>query len=272
MTKKIFFKQLFQSTNKLLLCIMIVGATLFSTYRVKAQSCSPVQNLFYNGTTTINGIHITRSSAGDVTDSRLGPNRGAWSLKFTFDKPVNNLIFMFPINPGLDYSINAHFNTNGGPVAISTTYDSNNNWIVNGNTVTNPYNVQGGTGYFKITSPNDFTTITINGDAFPSNPLTHYSSLTLCSSSEVLAVHERSNEMDDNAVTIYPNPVKNMISISSKENLKSYKIIDGSGKLVLSSSLKGNKQEVNLSSVQTGTYVISVETDKQRVALKLIKE
>ncbi|MBT2619267.1 T9SS type A sorting domain-containing protein [Chryseobacterium sp. ISL-6] len=77
----------------------------------------------------------------------------------------------------------------------------------------------------------------------------------------------------DNTVSIYPNPAKNLIVISSKENLKSYKMYDEAGRLVLSSSsLKGNKLEVNLSSIQTGNYVVSVETEKQTVTKKLIKQ
>ncbi|ASW73400.1 zinc metalloprotease [Chryseobacterium piperi] len=87
----------------------------------------------------------------------------------------------------------------------------------------------------------------------------------------VLGIEEVSTK--DNTVNIFPNPAKNMITISSKENLKSYKMYDAAGRVVLSSSsLKGNKLEVNISSVQTGNYVVSVETDKQTVIKKLIKQ
>jgi hypothetical protein len=63
-----------------------------------------------------------------------------------------------------------------------------------------------------------------------------------------------------------------MATITSKEALKSYKIFDQSGRLVISSSLKGNKQEINISSLKTGNYVVSVETQKQTVNKKLIKQ
>ncbi|MDR4894116.1 MULTISPECIES: M12 family metallo-peptidase [unclassified Chryseobacterium] len=80
-------------------------------------------------------------------------------------------------------------------------------------------------------------------------------------------------ETNNNTVSIYPNPAKTMIIISSKENLKSYKIFDEAGRLVTSaSSLKGSKTEINLSSIQTGNYVISIETEKQTVNKKLIKQ
>ncbi|ASK29474.1 zinc metalloprotease [Chryseobacterium sp. T16E-39] len=81
------------------------------------------------------------------------------------------------------------------------------------------------------------------------------------------------NTNSNSSVNIYPNPAKNMIVISAKENLKSYKMYDEAGRLVLSSSsLKGNKQEVNISSIQTGNYVVSVETEKQTVTKKLVKQ
>lgn len=80
-------------------------------------------------------------------------------------------------------------------------------------------------------------------------------------------------DVKDNMVSIYPNPAKTTIIISSKKNLKSYKIFDEAGRLVTStSSLKGTKTEINLSSIKTGNYVISIETEKQTVNKKLIKQ
>ncbi|MEI7487299.1 MAG: T9SS type A sorting domain-containing protein [Chryseobacterium sp.] len=48
---------------------------------------------------------------------------------------------------------------------------------------------------------------------------------------------------------------------------------DEAGRLIKSElSLKGTKVEVNLSSIQTGNYVVSIETEKQTVSKKLIKQ
>ncbi|AZA76726.1 T9SS C-terminal target domain-containing protein [Chryseobacterium sp. G0186] len=90
-------------------------------------------------------------------------------------------------------------------------------------------------------------------------------------SCSVLAVEDI--DIKNNSIDIYPNPTRNMIILSSKEKLKGYKIYDEAGRLVRSdSSLKGNKQEINLSSVQTGNYVITIETEKQTINRKLIKQ
>ncbi|RNA61061.1 T9SS C-terminal target domain-containing protein [Chryseobacterium nematophagum] len=263
--EKILFNQMFR-------CIIFGLIILFGS-PIKAQcSLAPVP---FNGTSTINGIQITGTASGDVNVPSygiyLGENRGSWSFTLTFNHPVNDLEFYYTPNILPTFSTNAHFNTNGGAVSITETYGNNSNWIINDNKITKPYGINGGRGDFKITSPNDFTTITVNGDAFPSNLQGHYAAMVLCSSN-VLAVNDINSEVKNNIISIYPNPVKNIMTISSKENLKSYKILDESGRHILSSSLKGNKQNVDLSSIKSGHYVVSVETEKQTINTKLIKE
>lgn len=72
-------------------------------------------------------------------------------------------------------------------------------------------------------------------------------------------------------VSIYPNPVQNNFTISSKDNLKSYEIFDESGRKVMSSSLKGNKQEVDISSLIKGNYIVSIETKQRKINKKISK-
>ncbi|RNA62841.1 T9SS C-terminal target domain-containing protein [Chryseobacterium nematophagum] len=60
--------------------------------------------------------------------------------------------------------------------------------------------------------------------------------------------------------------------ISSKEILKSYKVFDKTGTLTLFSSLNGNETEIHLSLLKTGNYIISIETEKQTVNKKFIKQ
>lgn len=159
------------------------------------------------------------------------------------------------------------FNSNGGTVSIS----SNNSCAstISGNTIISgvgglpPYF---GSGAFKISAPNQYTTLTINGPGGNSG-----SSIGICSSSIMLGVKDANAKED--TVDIYPNPAKNTMVISSKESMKSYKIFDETGRLVISPSpLKGNKQEVNLSSIKTGNYVIFIETENKTVNKKLLKQ
>lgn len=69
-----------------------------------------------------------------------------------------------------------------------------------------------------------------------------------------------------NTVKIYFRPEQKEVIIISTEKLKGYRIYDGSGKLVISSSsLIGRLHHVDVSSVRTKFFVVSVETESQVV-------
>lgn len=106
---------------------------------------------------------------------------------------------------------------------------------------------------------------------FVSDPAENESGWKANFSCAVLAVEDVNTK--DNSINIYPNPAKNMITISSKNALQSFKIYDEAGRLIKSeSSLKGRKLEVDISSMQTGNYVVTVETENQKITKKLIKQ
>ncbi|MBB6330438.1 hypothetical protein HNP24_001388 [Chryseobacterium sediminis] len=142
-----------------------------------------------------------------------------------------------------------------GPSTASPLFANGNN--LSGNTVPGP---------FTSTDPSGAITVKFVSDGAATG-----NGWNVNFSCSVLAVEDISTK--NNSIDIYPNPAKNMITISSKERLKGYKIYDEAGRLLASdSSLKGYKQEINLSSIQTGNYVITVETEKQTVNKKLIKQ
>ncbi|CAA7197623.1 T9SS type A sorting domain-containing protein [Chryseobacterium potabilaquae] len=234
-----------------------------------------------NGTTTVNGIMVTSVSTGSVYNyspnntvcggGNLGPyglavgTGGVWSLNLTFAQPVNDVVFIVRLAGDFIGSENYTFTSNGGNVTIP--FNNSCGSTIIGNTIIGGTAQHLGEETFVIHSPNAHTQLTID------SPGGHAGSVIgICSTSIVLGTNDVKNNIESNMLAIYPNPIKNTMTISSKETLKSYKIIDGSGKLILSSSLKGNKQEINLSSVQSGSYLISIETDKQIVSKKLIKE
>ncbi|RNA62826.1 T9SS C-terminal target domain-containing protein [Chryseobacterium nematophagum] len=90
-------------------------------------------------------------------------------------------------------------------------------------------------------------------------------------SSISLGVDDVKNKKDK-TVQMYLNPPKDAMTIFSKHNLKSYTIFDQTGRVVTpSTSIKGTQQEINLSYVEKGNYVISIETENERVNKKFIK-
>lgn len=150
-------------------------------------TCSGTANIPANGTITVNGVQVTSSSSGNVTyytpaygscsGTTLSPGSlwvgngsqtaatpsSAWSVTFTFDKPVNDLV-IFLSGSGNTYNEDFIFNSNGGPVSLFS--DNSCYSTINGNTIISglgsPQGTGGG-GIFKISAPNAFTTLTING-------------------------------------------------------------------------------------------------------------
>lgn len=151
-----------------------------------------------------------------------------------------------------DYDFMSIYN---GPSTASPVFANGNN--LTGSTIPGPF-----------TSTHSSGAITVK---FVSDPGVTDNGWKVNFSCNVLGVNDVTK--NNNMITVYPNPAKNMIVISSKDVLRSYTIYDEAGRLVMSaSSLKGNKQEVNVSSIQTGNYIVTVETDKQTVNKKFIKQ
>ncbi|SMC42204.1 T9SS type A sorting domain-containing protein [Moheibacter sediminis] len=94
------------------------------------------------------------------------------------------------------------------------------------------------------------------------------------SSEEILELCELSmQEMNDaDQITFYPVPTKQILNISIKNSTKieSVNVFDLTGKLVLNSNNSDSK--INLSHLNSGTYLISVKTNKGIHTEKIIKK
>ncbi|WP_080779387.1 T9SS type A sorting domain-containing protein [Chryseobacterium phocaeense] len=168
------------------------------------------------------------------------PSSGALTMTFTDFALEQDYDFMYVYN---------------GPSTTSPLFANGNN--LTGNTVPGP---------FTSTHPSGAITV-----RFVSDPGVTGNGWKAGFSCNVLGVDEVTK--NEGQVSMYPNPAKNIIVISSKDALKSYKIYDEAGRLIMSaSSLKENKQEINISSMLAGNYVVTIETEKQTVNKKLIKQ
>jgi hypothetical protein len=77
------------------------------------------------------------------------------------------------------------------------------------------------------------------------------------------------NSLQGKEISFYPNPVKNILNISSESNIVSIKIISTSGKLL---KLVHNLKSVDVSDLPTGVYLIKVQSDKAITTSKFIKK
>ncbi len=76
-----------------------------------------------------------------------------------------------------------------------------------------------------------------------------------------------------NTTKIYPNPSNGFINIDSDEALKSYKVVNLLGQVLLSGELPSSQNTISIESLSTGTYILNVSTAAgKEVSQKIIKE
>lgn len=80
------------------------------------------------------------------------------------------------------------------------------------------------------------------------------------------------NDLKKNKASIYPNPVKDIATITSNSKIENLKVYDINGKLVMSQDVNSDKKELNLSKLQSGNYIITVKTGDNLENIKIIKK
>ena len=76
----------------------------------------------------------------------------------------------------------------------------------------------------------------------------------------------------DQNVTMYPNPVKNWVTISSKENIKSVSVFDVQGRVLQTQITSNREVKIDLSNRSDGVYFIKIQTEKGIKVEKVIKQ
>ena len=74
-------------------------------------------------------------------------------------------------------------------------------------------------------------------------------------------------------ITIFPNPTKDILNIEIRENIKIQSIVIYcmDGKLIENNMYSFQSGQLNVSRLQTGTYVINIETEKGNFNQIIIK-
>jgi hypothetical protein len=76
----------------------------------------------------------------------------------------------------------------------------------------------------------------------------------------------------DSLLSIYPNPVNEVVQIKSKINIKSIELYDIQGRLLQTQLVNSFSTELNLLQRANGMYFIKINTDKGSKVEKLVKE
>ncbi len=76
-----------------------------------------------------------------------------------------------------------------------------------------------------------------------------------------------------NAAKLYPNPATETLYVEvNNPAIKELKVMDVTGKLVLSQSVSTNKEAINISSLPSGTYYLQLVSDTQTVGARFVKQ
>lgn len=79
------------------------------------------------------------------------------------------------------------------------------------------------------------------------------------------------NQNSKSPITIFPNPVKDILTFKTTEKIKKAEIFDTNGRLI-KVELGITNNQMNISVLKTGNYIVKFSTDKQSYQTKFIKQ
>ncbi len=75
---------------------------------------------------------------------------------------------------------------------------------------------------------------------------------------------------DENVLSIYPNPVKDMMHIQTEQIIKQIEVLDLQGKRVM--QVQGDQHTVNMQSIPAGNYIVKIYTGNTILPIKIVKQ
>ncbi|MEO8148939.1 MAG: ELWxxDGT repeat protein [Bacteroidia bacterium] len=76
-----------------------------------------------------------------------------------------------------------------------------------------------------------------------------------------------------NSISVYPNPVTDILNINAKDNkIESFKIHNSIGKLILDKTVNQQNFQIDISQFNSGIYFIQVQTKDGMLSAKIIKQ
>ncbi len=74
---------------------------------------------------------------------------------------------------------------------------------------------------------------------------------------------------DNNSISVYPNPAKDFITVNSIATIKSVKVYNTVGQVVIEKLVKDNVAKIAISELKSGVYFVATETEKGIVTKKI---
>ncbi|RTY93626.1 T9SS type A sorting domain-containing protein [Flavobacterium sp. GT3R68] len=118
----------------------------------------------------------------------------------------------------------------------------------------------------------DLFAATATGNTLAGNGI--YDNINVKASSTDTLLGVSSNEIVANKFSVYPNPAKNVITISNNENIliNEITISDLNGRIVKHlNSAEISENQINVSDLESGMYMMNIQSDKGSLIKKFIK-
>jgi hypothetical protein len=81
------------------------------------------------------------------------------------------------------------------------------------------------------------------------------------------------NVAKHNAAKLYPNPATETLYVElNNSSIQQLKVLDVTGKLLMSQTVSANKEAINISSLPSGTYYLQLVSDTQTVGSRFVKQ
>ena len=78
------------------------------------------------------------------------------------------------------------------------------------------------------------------------------------------------NELSKNDVTVFPNPVKDMMTVQSNSNIKQLYVYNAAGQIVINQAVNTTKITVSTVGLSTGVYSLKAIMDDGTVIKKIV--
>jgi hypothetical protein len=78
------------------------------------------------------------------------------------------------------------------------------------------------------------------------------------------------NQLDINKLTIFPNPVKDILHFKTSEKVVKIEVYDLAGRILCSQAVNENK--VDVTNLRTGNYIVKIHTENGIINSKIVKE
>ena len=260
---------------------LFFGISLFVGSFFSAQSVDLPYSYGFE-TADLDGWMITNEGAGnqwqisEKSTETPEPSEGTYYMLYYFHstEPANTYLYSKGLNLKANENITLQFDYMGTDVwfpekmevrlgnATNPAAQTTQLWI-NEDIVNYPYE----TATVNFTVPTDGVYY-LSFRAFSDTDMFYLSLDNVKISSTVLGTQN----LDNSSLKYHPNPVKDILTITDGKEISEVQIFDTSGKQVFSKSSKSSKQELNLSHLKTGTYIVKANSNGTIKTFKFIKK